>query len=140
MKKRKTLAKKTKDKLKWIEENKKNYLYDYDLRDALVKQFNLNSRYAYRLIDLFNGKIENTTPKTQNIITNNGKIFLNETNCYFCKCLSEIVQHHISYNPEKIIYLCSSCHNKIHIIMKEQHELELQRAEKYINNKSFKLF
>jgi hypothetical protein len=36
------------------------------------------------------------------------------SNCFVCGKESKIVKHHITYNPEKIILVCESCHDLIH--------------------------
>ena len=33
--------------------------------------------------------------------------------CYFCDGRAGAL-HHISYQPENVVLLCSSCHNKVH--------------------------
>lgn len=34
--------------------------------------------------------------------------------CEICKKVPAIVEHHISYIPRKTIFVCWSCHSKIH--------------------------
>lgn len=41
--------------------------------------------------------------------------------CYFCKN-NKIIMHHMSYSPEVLIYLCKSCHNKLHFLVQEYHK------------------
>ena len=35
-------------------------------------------------------------------------------NCYICGSVDNIVLHHVSYAPEEVMSVCSSCHGKIH--------------------------
>lgn len=34
--------------------------------------------------------------------------------CALCGATKNIIHHHISYKPEKIMFVCRSCHLKIH--------------------------
>lgn len=34
--------------------------------------------------------------------------------CEICEAREKRIEHHISYEPEKTILICKSCHNKIH--------------------------
>lgn len=34
--------------------------------------------------------------------------------CVICGSTENLVHHHISYNPEEIVFLCRSCHGKVH--------------------------
>lgn len=41
--------------------------------------------------------------------------------CYFC-FEKKVEEHHINYDPERLVYLCATCHNKIHFVMEEYHK------------------
>jgi ribosomal protein L37AE/L43A len=41
--------------------------------------------------------------------------------CYWCKD-KKVKQHHISYSPEIIIWLCSHCHSRLHYVIKMYHQ------------------
>lgn len=120
---------KTKVKLQWIEENINSYEYQQDLAIDLAKQFNLCEKYAHKLIKVYLGQIPNTRDVRNKLIKPVTHI---KTECYFCLNKENLVGHHISYNPEHIITLCRSCHNKIHFVLRQQHETELQRSEAFV--------
>ncbi len=40
-----------------------------------------------------------------------------DNECYFCLRTENLVYHHIIYEPEIMIRLCSSCHGKLHKII-----------------------
>ncbi len=56
----------------------------------------------------------------------------NQSNCFFCNN-NLTIQHHISYYPQVIVYLCNSCHIKLHKIIKEYHNNE-ETKNYYIRN------
>jgi hypothetical protein len=37
------------------------------------------------------------------------------TQCLMCGTENELLQHHISYEPEDTVTLCKKCHFKVHI-------------------------
>lgn len=41
--------------------------------------------------------------------------------CYFCK-EKDVMEHHMSYKPERVIYLCRACHNKLHFVIDKYHK------------------
>lgn len=53
-------------------------------------------------------------------------------NCYFCKD-KKVIQHHISYAPEIIVLLCRNCHSKLHLLIKEYHNIILQKDKGDVN-------
>lgn len=55
--------------------------------------------------DLLNGK-----PKR--------KYLQKKEECYFCKD-KKIIKHHVIYKPEVLLYLCKSCHNKLHFVLRQ---------------------
>jgi len=56
------------------------------------------------------------------LLENKPKEYLQkQKKCYFCG-EPKIVKHHISYTPEKIIYLCRSCHSKLHFVIDKYHQ------------------
>lgn len=49
---------------------------------------------------------------------------LPERFCYFCNKYGWIIEHHINRNkednrPSNLVWLCNSCHSKIHTLMDE---------------------
>lgn len=48
--------------------------------------------------------------------------------CYFCGNI-EIIEHHVNYKPEVILYLCNSCHKKTHFLIEEYHK-EIKKMQK----------
>ena len=134
MMKRKTKSKKTLENLQWIKDNEAKYMFKADLIKAIAEQFNLNERYTYRLLEVYLGIRQNTG--TEKPIDKQVKfksvINLDNDGCYFCKDRFNLVRHHISYAPEQLVWLCNSCHSKIHFIMQEQHRIEQERANRYL--------
>lgn len=49
--------------------------------------------------------------------------------CFKCGKEKETINHHISYNPEKIVDCCRSCHKKIHNRVRENDLCPLSVAE-----------
>lgn len=43
--------------------------------------------------------------------------------CFICESTTNLRIHHISYNPEKIVTLCGSCHGFIHTLAKRPFEI-----------------
>lgn len=50
-----------------------------------------------------------------------GKCYSIKGKCYFCE--NNAIEHHISYTPEIVVYLCKKCHGKLHIIIKVYHDI-----------------
>jgi len=57
------------------------------------------------------------------------KYIQDEKKCYFCNN-SQVIEHHLSYNPERIIYLCESCHVKLHFIIETYHLNGIEKDER----------
>jgi hypothetical protein len=47
-----------------------------------------------------------------------GRTVINEVKnmqkCYLCKDMAKLLEHHICYFPQIIIFVCDTCHKKIH--------------------------
>jgi len=132
MKKRPTLAKKTKEKLKWLDENYHKFEFKDDLYKAMAKKFGICIQQAPRVEKVFLGKIENMSKIDIKYKNKNGfkKEYGKKDLCYFCKSNKFLIAHHISYLPEIIIYLCKSCHRRIHFVLKEYHQSQIMLNEK----------
>ena len=59
-----TIARKTKQKLKWIEENINKYKYKIDLMNSMRVKFSLSRMQCNRLYNVYVGFSPNTTTKT----------------------------------------------------------------------------
>jgi len=125
------LAKKTKEKLKWIKKNEPAFEYERDLIKELAKKFKIHEKSAKRVYQVYSKELVNLNSGTNKKGRMNvEKCFSKIEECYFCKN-KDIVEHHISYFPEKIIYICKSCHLKLHHIIKEYHKNEIKRSEEF---------
>ena len=55
---------------------------------------------------------------------------MNDLKCFKCGTTSgKIITHHVSYNPEKIVDCCQSCHVKIHIRIRKENKCPLSLKE-----------
>lgn len=54
--------------------------------------------------------------------------------CYFCE-KDKVIEHHISYAPEIVVYLCKKCHGKLHILIKKYQEIikKIDKGRREIN-------
>jgi len=50
--------------------------------------------------------------------------------CSICGSVRNIVRHHVSYEPEKTVFLCSGCHRKVHAGKLTLDGLELAKEDK----------
>lgn len=58
------------------------------------------------------------------------KIHLNKPNkCYFSDSSGILVEHHMSYIPEEVLYVSPSNHRKIHFIFRKYHELIIKKDQ-----------
>jgi len=55
-----------------------------------------------------------------------------DSKCYFC-FKESVMKHHISYTPEKLIHLCEKCHSKLHNVIKEYHNKEIEYSSNIKN-------
>jgi len=37
--------------------------------------------------------------------------------CFLCWSPRNVEKHHVSYNPERIVYLCRQCHKTVHVFI-----------------------
>ena len=70
--------------------------------------------------------------------TQEKKYWNNNRQCYFCPENKDLLEHHVSYIPEILIYLCKKCHHKHHLIIQEYHKLNIVK-DKVIANLTDKL-
>lgn len=128
-KNRRRIRKITEERLKWIKNNHNRFHTENELLEAMIKdQGHLFRKWDKEkgriLLKIYYGERINTSnkinPSNRNIIKCGG----NENSCYLCNVKGKSEKHHISYSPERIIFLCSSCHKKIHYIFKEHQKRE----------------
>ena len=120
--------------------------------ERLIKEGKTNSEIVKFLANKY-GCVERTqykaiksylTGKPTTYFSQKGKIekvsispkIINEQECYFCNTKQKVIRHHISYNPEIMIYLCRNCHSKIHIVLDEYHKIIVEKdgiISQYLN-------
>lgn len=131
------ISNKTKEKFKIIESMLKDGKSEGEIVSRLGKDFNVIPRTQYKIIQSYytgrttTNRNNNCFEKRDMIIrTNKGKnkTSLGDNKCYFCND-ENIMEHHISYTPEKTIKLCYSCHKKLHNIIDNYHKIVLSKDE-----------
>lgn len=118
---KKRLSKRVTAKFRIINECIKKGMNDTQIIEFLAKQFHQVERCQYVTLKQYysNPDIVN---ECLSVISSGEPFFYNDTeSCYFCNSSKQIIQHHLSYNPQKLIKICSSCHNKLHFLIKEYH-------------------
>jgi len=121
------IQKKTLEKYKEIETLLNLGYTNNEIKEHLSKKYNNHPRHIERLIYNYKKQKLALTDKTNVIIHKDKKIRIGEENCYFCGTNKELVEHHISYNPQIVVTLCHSCHSKFHYIFKKYHEIILKK-------------
>jgi hypothetical protein len=63
-----------------------------------------------------------------------------EKTCFKCGSTKSIVVHHLSYNPEKTVFCCKSCHVKIHLNVRKLNlcPLSIKETNRLSHNSSNK--
>jgi len=95
-----------------------------EICQKLARKKRLNPRHIDRVI---REMTQEPTIIRKRIVKNQKPYKINSGRCYFCKDKKNNINHHLSYNPEIIVILCKSCHNRIHILLRKNHEVNLKK-------------
>ena len=124
------ISKKMRIRLKLIEELKKEGLNKEQIRIKFMVAYHFKKDVFYRTWASYEWGgivVNHSKPINHKKI----KESLNKEDCcYFCN-YSTTIEHHFSYNPERTVFICASCHNKIHKIQEEYHKEGLNK-DRYI--------
>lgn len=131
--KMKRLSKKVAAKFKIIHECLKQNIPESRIVEILAQQFNQVERCQYLVLKKYHSSPELVAESVIKL-SNGEKVYYNESKeCYFCKSKESIREHHVSYNPQRIMNICLSCHNKLHFVIEEYHKNIKQKEEIIFN-------
>lgn len=118
------LSSKMKDRLKEIENLSKNGNTEEQIKTILFSK-GWHKDKVYRTIATFKAGcvVIHSKPKCISL----EKKYLNDSKCCFFCDKEKTIQHHISYVPEKLIFICESCHFKLHNLIKEYHKQTIEK-------------
>src|SRR4030042_2284728 len=122
----KNRAKRTEQKRRWKDEHREDVQ-------------NTNKAYVKNHAEIFkngNKKWRNKNPeklihyKTPGLIR--AGVLVKAERCYFCDVTKNLVAHHQDYQkPTEVVWLCRSCHSKLHVLKQERRKVSLEFVEKY---------
>lgn len=112
-------ARKTVERLKWLEDNYNKFSSNVEVIEAVSNNFDLCNAHARRIIKVFLGEKDNTSDWRKRV----SRAQKERDKCYFCGKKSKM-SHHVSYVPERKITLCRSCHGKLHSVVESSHSAQ----------------
>jgi hypothetical protein len=123
------ISKKTKEKFELIRKLLTEGKKESEIVELLSNIYKVIPRTQYRIIKSYYTQMP-TTQKTIKAIgglNNISKKIICNGYCYFCLKNNNLIEHHLSYNPEVLISLCQQCHSKLHFLIKDYHNNNLEK-------------
>ncbi len=125
----KRLSKKVIAKFKIINECLKRGMPEKEIVEILAKQFNQIERCQYLVIRKYHAEPDLVSSSLVALSKGEPFFYNREDSCYFCNGEKQLIDHHLSYNPQKLIKICLPCHNKLHFLIDEYHKNIKEKEE-----------